>query len=56
MLAAGTEQTSDGVITFNPSGAIEYLNPGAIKLCGMPAVGFGTTFTILFPLLAPSGE
>lgn len=37
MLAAVTEQTSDGVITFNKSGIIEYLNPSFIKLCGVPA-------------------
>jgi PAS domain S-box-containing protein len=37
MLAAVTEQTSDGVITFNASGTIEYLNSSFIKLCGVPA-------------------
>jgi len=37
MLAAVTEQTSDGVITFNPEGIIQYLNPSFIKLCGVPA-------------------
>ena len=36
MLAAVTEQTSDGVITFNPEGIIQYLNPSFIKLCGVP--------------------
>lgn len=37
MLAAVTEQTSDGVITFDASGTIEYLNPSFINLCGVPA-------------------
>jgi len=37
MLAAVTEQTSDGVITLDASGKIEYLNPGFTKLCGIPA-------------------
>ena len=37
MLAAVTEQTSDGVITFSPEGIIQYLNPSFIKLCGVPA-------------------
>ncbi len=37
MLAAVTEQTSDGVITFAANGTIEYLNPSFIKLCGVPA-------------------
>ena len=37
MLAAVTEQTSDGVITFDANGTIEYLNPSFIKLCGVPA-------------------
>ncbi len=37
MLAAVTEQTSDGVITFDAGGTIEYLNSSFIKLCGVPA-------------------
>jgi len=37
MLAAVTEQTSDGVITFDASGTIEYMNSSFIKLCGVPA-------------------
>ena len=37
MRAAVTEQTSDGVITFDASGTIQYLNPSFIKLCGIPA-------------------
>lgn len=37
MLAAITEQTSDGVITFDANGTIEYLNSSFIKLCGVPA-------------------
>ena len=36
MLAAITDQTSDGVITFTPNGIIQYVNPGFIKLCGVP--------------------
>ncbi len=35
MLAAVTEQTSDGVITFDAEGIIRYLNPSFIKLCGI---------------------
>ncbi|WP_321367327.1 ATP-binding protein [uncultured Desulfuromusa sp.] len=37
MLAAVTEQTSDGVITFDASGTIEYMNTSFINLCGTPA-------------------
>jgi PAS domain S-box-containing protein len=37
MLAAVTEQTSDGAITFDANGTIEYLNPSFIKLCGVHA-------------------
>ena len=37
MLAAVTDQTSDGVITFDVDGTIQYLNPSFIKLCGIPA-------------------
>ena len=36
MLAAITDQTSDGVITFAPNGIVQYVNPGFIKLCGVP--------------------
>ena len=36
MLAAVTDQTSDGVITFDVEGTIQYLNPSFIKLCGTP--------------------
>jgi len=36
MLAAITDQTSDGVITFDQNGVIQYVNPGFIKLCGVP--------------------
>jgi len=36
MLAAITDQTSDGVITFAPNGVIQYVNPSFIKLCGVP--------------------
>lgn len=36
MLAAITDQTSDGVITFAPSGIIQYVNPSFIQLCGVP--------------------
>lgn len=37
MLAAVTEQTSDGVITFDSHGTIEYLNSSFTKLCGVSA-------------------
>lgn len=37
MLAAVTEQTSDGVVTFDAGGTIEYINSSFIKLCGVPA-------------------
>lgn len=36
MLAAITDQTSDGVITFAPNGVIQYVNPSFIELCGVP--------------------
>ena len=37
MLAAVTDQTSDGVITFDTAGVIQYMNPSFIQLCGIPA-------------------
>lgn len=37
MLAAATDQTSDGVITFNRAGTIQYMNPSFMQLCGVPA-------------------
>ena len=37
MLATVTDQASDGVITFDASGTIQYVNPSFIKLCGIPA-------------------
>lgn len=37
MLATVTDQASDGVITFDASGIIQYVNPSFIKLCGIPA-------------------
>ncbi len=36
MLAAITEQATDGVITFNPDGIIQYVNPSFIELCKIP--------------------
>lgn len=37
MLAAVMDQTSDGVITFDAKGIIQYLNPSFVELCGIPA-------------------
>ena len=37
MLAAVMDQTSDGVIIFNATGIIQYLNPSFVELCGIPA-------------------
>ena len=37
MRTAVTDQTSDGVITFDANGTIQYVNPSFIKLCGIPA-------------------
>jgi len=37
MRTAVTEQTSDGVITFDASGTIQYVNPSFVKLCGIPS-------------------
>ena len=37
MLAAVMDQTSDGVITFDARGTIQYLNPSFVELCGIPA-------------------
>jgi len=37
MLAAVMDQTSDGVITFDASGHIQYINPSFELLCGVPA-------------------
>ncbi len=37
MLAAVMEQTSDGVITFDSKGTIQYINPSFVELCGVPA-------------------
>ncbi|MCW8892826.1 MAG: GAF domain-containing protein, partial [Deltaproteobacteria bacterium] len=37
MMATVTDQTSDGVITFDCSGTIQYMNPSFIDLCGIPA-------------------
>lgn len=37
MLAAVTDQTSDGVITFDVAGTIQYMNPSFVQLCGIPA-------------------
>jgi len=37
MLAAVTDQASDGIITFGVDGTIQYLNPSFIKLCGISA-------------------
>ena len=36
MLAAITEQTTDGVLTFNPEGIIQYINSSFIELCRIP--------------------
>ena len=37
MLATIMDQTSDGVITFDVNGKIQYINPSFVKLCGIPA-------------------
>jgi len=37
MLATVMDQTSDGVITFDAKGAIQYVNPSFVALCGVPA-------------------
>lgn len=36
MLAAITEQTAEGIITFNTDGIIQYVNPSFIELCQLP--------------------
>lgn len=37
MLATVMDQTSDGVITFDAVGTIQYVNPSFEELCGVPA-------------------
>jgi len=37
MLATVMDQTSDGVITFDAEGVIQYINPSFEHLCGVPA-------------------
>jgi len=37
MLATVMDQTSDGVITFDAQGTIQYINPSFVALCGVPA-------------------
>jgi len=37
MLATVMDQTSDGVIVFDSEGVIQYVNPGFVALCGVPA-------------------
>ena len=37
MLATVMDQTSDGVITFDVDGLIQYINPSFVKICGVPA-------------------
>ncbi len=37
MLATVMDQTSDGVITFDADGVIQYINPSFVGLCGVPA-------------------
>ncbi len=37
MLATVMDQTSDGVITFDAEGIIQYINPSFADLCGVPA-------------------
>jgi PAS domain S-box-containing protein len=37
MLAAVTDQTSDGIITFDTQSTIQYINPSFEGLCGVPA-------------------
>ncbi len=36
MLATVVDQTSDGIITFDVNGVIQYVNPSFVKLCGVP--------------------
>jgi len=44
MLATVMDQTSDGVITFDANGVIQYINPSFEHLCGVPAVeGIGVS-------------
>ncbi|MEE4255023.1 MAG: ATP-binding protein [Desulfuromusa sp.] len=38
MLATVMDQTSDGVITFDAEGYIQYINPSFETLCGVPAI------------------
>ena len=45
MLATVMDQASDGIITFNEKGVIQYINPRFTELCGVPAEeGIGITF------------
>ncbi len=37
MLATVMDQASDGIITFNEKGVIQYINPRFTELCGVPA-------------------
>ncbi len=37
MLATVMDQASDGIITFNEKGVIQYINPRFTELCGIPA-------------------
>lgn len=37
MLATVMDQTSDGIITFDVEGTIQYVNPSFVELCGIPA-------------------
>lgn len=37
MLATVMDQTSDGIITFDDQGRIQYVNPSFVELCGIPA-------------------
>lgn len=44
MLATVMDQTSDGVITFDAEGLIQYINPSFELLCGVPAAeGIGVS-------------
>ncbi len=36
MLATVVDQASDGIITFDVNGVIQYVNPSFVKLCGVP--------------------
>ena len=36
MLAVAMDQTSDGIITFDPGGTIQYVNSSFAHLCGIP--------------------